>query len=191
VVSHNMAPSTPPANWKSSAPLLPGPSFAAQRSQLPKLPVPELQHFLEELKRSLKPLAWSDREYKAALVKIDRLANGIGPKLQQRLLQRHAQTDNWLEEWLDRDEYLANRRSTVANLSYYSELIMTIPGLPFLTSNQSDSKIILLICPSPLSHALQPSPELLCFSVGNLSLEISDLMSRRKVRYAWILGGAC
>lgn len=113
-----MASTSRQSHWKALAPeSLPGPTFAAQ-PKLPKLPVPELEQTLDRLKRSLKPIAWSTSEYNAVLAKIDRLAQ-IGPDLQQRLLQRHSQTDHWLEEWWDRDAYLAYRDSVVINVSYY------------------------------------------------------------------------
>lgn len=119
ISSHGILCST--CGLESLAPAYPGPTFAVQYPQLRKLPVPELQHTLDELRRSLKPIAWSKSEYEAALVKIDRFANGLGPKLQQRLLQRYEQTDNWLEEWYDTEHYLAKRDSILANRSYYCE----------------------------------------------------------------------
>jgi carnitine O-acetyltransferase len=112
------------SDWKALAPFPhPGPTFAAQ-STLQKLPVPDLQQTLTHLKQSLKPIAWSDTEYEAAVSKIDKFANGLGPRLQDRLLQRQAQTDHWLEEWWDRDMYLAYRGSVVVNVSYYCTFIL-------------------------------------------------------------------
>lgn len=118
-IPRRMAASSRRSDWKSLAPSsLPGPTFAAQ-SQLPKLPVPELQQSLDRLKRSLLPIAWSQAEYDAAASKVDRFANSLGPELQQRLLHRQSTTDHWLEEWWDRDAYLAYRDSVVVNVSYF------------------------------------------------------------------------
>jgi carnitine O-acetyltransferase len=120
-----MSTSSRRSDWKALAPLShPGPTFAAQPS-LPKLSVPELQQSLARLKQSLRPIAWSDAEYDAVASKIDRFANGLGPRLQERLLQRRAQTDHWLEEWWDRDAYLSYRDSVVVNVSYYCTLLIT------------------------------------------------------------------
>jgi carnitine O-acetyltransferase len=111
----------PPANWKAKAPLsLPGPTFAAQ-ARLPKLPVPELEQSLKKLKASLKPIAHSAEEYDAATAEVDNFAKGLGPKLQERLLKRHDESDHWLEEWWDNDAYLAYRDSVVVNVSYFCE----------------------------------------------------------------------
>lgn len=95
-----------PANWKSAAPEL----FAAQPN-LPRLPVPELKHTLDRLRESLKPIPWSDSEYSSVLRKIDTFANGQGPQLQQRLLNRANERPHWLEEWWDNIGYLGYRDS--------------------------------------------------------------------------------
>lgn len=117
-----LTPTTmPPANWKAKAPLsLPGPTFAAQ-AKLQKLPVPELEQTLRKIKESLKPIAHSEEEYNATVVKVDDFARGLAPKLHERLLKRRDDTDHWLEEWWDNDAYLAYRDSVVVNVSYFCE----------------------------------------------------------------------
>jgi carnitine O-acetyltransferase len=116
------SPSIRRADWKSLASFsLPGQTFAGQ-PHLPKLPVPDLVQSLERLKQSLKPIAWSDSEYEAAVAKVNRFGAGIAPELQQRLLKRREQTEHWLEEWLDRDSYLEYRDSILVNVSYYCKL---------------------------------------------------------------------
>jgi len=111
----------PPENWKAKAPLsLPGPTFAAQ-AKLSKLPVPELEQSLRKLKESLKPIAHSAEEHNAAVAKVDDFANGLAPKLHERLLKRRDETNHWLEEWWDNDAYLAYRDSVVVNVSYFCE----------------------------------------------------------------------
>ena len=109
----------PPTDWKAKAPKsLPGPTFAAQ-AELPKLPVPELEQTLRKLKESLKPIAHSAAEYDVAVSKVDNFAQGLAPKLHERLMKRHDETDHWLEEWWDHDAYLAYRDSVVVNVSYF------------------------------------------------------------------------
>lgn len=98
------------AHWKAAAPApLPGSTTFAAQSSLPHLPVPELAGTLSQLKESLKPLAWSSEEYSAAIQKIDDFENGLAPKLHQRLLDRAASTEQWLEEWWDVLGYLSYR----------------------------------------------------------------------------------
>jgi carnitine O-acetyltransferase len=103
---------TRPPVWKTVAPAPPQGTltFAAQPS-LPKLPVPELPDTLTRLKESLKPLAINPEEYSTAVSKIDEFGQGAGKELQQRLLNRHAGTEHWLEEWWDNVAYLGYRDS--------------------------------------------------------------------------------
>ena len=101
-----------PLDWKSTAPEpLPGTVTFAAQPNLPQLPVPDLKQTLDRLKESLKPIAWSDSEYSSVLRKIDTFANGHGPQLQQRLLDRASERPHWLEEWWDNAGYLGYRDS--------------------------------------------------------------------------------
>ncbi|PCH36384.1 carnitine acetyl transferase [Wolfiporia cocos MD-104 SS10] len=110
---------TRPTNWKDLAPAsLPGPTFAAQ-SALPALPVPPLADTIAQLKQSLRPIAWDEREYAEALLKVDAFFNGPGQELQRRLEERKASSAHWLEEWWDNGAYLTYRDSVVVNVSYY------------------------------------------------------------------------
>lgn len=101
-----------PANWKAAAPEpFPGTITLASQSALPKLPVPKLEDTLASLKESLKPVAWSDNEFAAAVKKIDELASGVGKELHSRLLKRAEETPHWLEEWWDDNGYNGYRDS--------------------------------------------------------------------------------
>lgn len=107
---------TRPSDWKARAPApLPGPAFAGQVT-LPKLPVPELSETLIKLKDSLKPIAWDEREYAAAVKKIDEFSATLGPELQKRLQQRKEETEHWFEEWWDDVAYMAYRDSVCPTL---------------------------------------------------------------------------
>lgn len=100
------------ADWKSAAPEpLPGSLTFAAQPNLPRLPVPDLNHTLDRLRESLKPIAWSDEEYSSVIRKIDTFANDQGPQLQQRLLDRANEKPHWLEEWWDNIGYLGYRDS--------------------------------------------------------------------------------
>jgi hypothetical protein len=114
-------PKTRPSSWKSAAPppLANTITFAAQ-SALPKLPVPELNATLTKLKSSLKPLAWSEEEFKEAERKINEFASKEGTVLQERLLKRREETQHWLEQWWDDGGYLGYRDSVCTRISRYS-----------------------------------------------------------------------
>ncbi|KZT07250.1 carnitine acetyl transferase [Laetiporus sulphureus 93-53] len=108
-----------PHNWKELAPApLPGLTFAAQ-ANLPRLPVPTLDETLVKLKESLRPIAYNEQEYAAAVRKIDEFAAGPARELQKRLEARRASTVHWLEEWWDDGGYLTYRDSVAINVSYY------------------------------------------------------------------------
>jgi carnitine O-acetyltransferase len=100
-----------PLNWKAAAP--PIPNFTAQRSTLPRLPVPDLSATLERLKASLLPLAHSEAEFADVAGKIDTFGShtGSGKVLQSRLLQHANDREHWLEEWWDDLGYLGYRDS--------------------------------------------------------------------------------
>ncbi|KZT43438.1 carnitine acetyl transferase [Sistotremastrum suecicum HHB10207 ss-3] len=110
------------AHWKSLAPFPPAgtPTFAQQQS-LEKLPVPRLDATFDKLKKSLRPLAWSDEEYNSTIKKVDEFGNGLASELQKRLEVRRNEEgrDHWLEEWWDDAAYLSYRDSVVVNVSYY------------------------------------------------------------------------
>ncbi|GBE89636.1 Carnitine O-acetyltransferase, mitochondrial [Sparassis crispa] len=136
-----MSSRTRPANWKFLAPPpLPGPTFAAQ-STLPSLPVPTLTHTLHALKASLRPIAWDEQEYAAALRKIDEFATGPAEELQNRLETRQKETIHWLEDWWDDGGYLMYRDSIVVNVSYYYGFKEHPPHLPQTSVHRAASLV--------------------------------------------------
>lgn len=101
-----------PSNWKEQAPEpLPGTLTFASQSSLPKLPVPKLEDTLGRFKESLKPIAWTEEEFKAAAQKIDEFGAGKGKELHERLLKHDQGTKHWLENWWDDGGYLGYRDS--------------------------------------------------------------------------------
>ena len=110
-MSTSAAPLERPRNWKAAAPDLPSTVTFAGQSKLPKLPVPNLTDTLRRLKESLKPIAWSNAEFKAVEKKIDEFGSGKGAELQERLLKHNNQIDHWLEQWWDDVAYLGYRDS--------------------------------------------------------------------------------
>ncbi|CAE6454747.1 unnamed protein product [Rhizoctonia solani] len=134
---------TRPADWKSRAPApLPNTKTFAGEAALPSLPVPDLDASLDRLKATLRPLARSDEELKAAESKIEELRSaGLARKLQERLLQRKEEKDkigsSWLEEWWDDAAYLTYRDSVVINVSYYYGFTPHPAHLPQTTSHRA------------------------------------------------------
>ncbi|KAF9269113.1 carnitine acetyl transferase [Marasmius fiardii PR-910] len=116
-IRHASVPSRP-ENWKAAAPAANGVTYAHQNS-LPKLPVPELQDTLRELKQTLKPIAWNEQEWNETERKVDQFAASQAPTLQERLKDWAKDKDHWLEQWWDDGGYLGYRDSVVVNVSYY------------------------------------------------------------------------
>ena len=110
-MSTSTAPLERPHNWKAVAPDLPSTITFARQSKLPKLPVPNLTDTLGRLKESLKPIAWSNAEFKAVEKKMDEFGSGKGVELQERLLKHNNKIDHWLEQWWDDVAYLGYRDS--------------------------------------------------------------------------------
>ncbi|TDL30189.1 carnitine acetyl transferase [Rickenella mellea] len=109
-----------PLKWKSLAPSPPTNGITpANQATHPRLPIPELSATIAKLKQSIRPLAWSEEEYKVAERKIDDFASHLAPRLQDRLKERQAETEHWLEEWWDNGAYLGNRDSLVVNVSFF------------------------------------------------------------------------
>lgn len=125
---------TRPAHWKEKAPEpLPGTLTFAAQAKLPKLPVPKLEDTLVRLKESLKPIAWSEEEFKAVSKKIDEFGAAQGPELHQRLLKHAEGTQHWLENWWDDGAYMGYRDSVVVNVSYYYGFDVPTPGKHYNT----------------------------------------------------------
>jgi hypothetical protein len=64
---------------------------------LPKLPVPNLEQTLERYLATVKPIV-TDSQYERtkAMVRAFGSSNGQGPRLQEKLLQRREEHDNWV-----------------------------------------------------------------------------------------------
>jgi carnitine O-acetyltransferase len=93
---------TRPKDWKAAAPSAPvGTKTFKQDAQLQPLPIPQVLDTFNRLSESLLPLARNQEEFSAARAKILAFANGSAHKLQARLEERQAATQNWLEEWWD------------------------------------------------------------------------------------------
>ena len=145
-----------PQNWKALAP--PIPNFTHQSSTLPRLPLPPLEATLQRLKDSLRPLARSTEEFTSVCRKIDDFGRSDGPGhiLQQALLLRRSEKDNWLEEWWDDSWYLACRDSVSSRCS-----------LPFFFLLHSSSRLPSM-CHLTVSRSRTASPSL-CSLISSCS----------------------
>ena len=68
-----------------------------QNVVLPKLPVPALEQTLERYLATVKPIV-GDGQYERtrSFVKSFGSSNGQGPRLQEKILQRQEEQDNWV-----------------------------------------------------------------------------------------------
>ncbi|XP_004702696.1 peroxisomal carnitine O-octanoyltransferase isoform X2 [Echinops telfairi] len=84
---------------------------------LPSLPVPTLEESLKKYLDSVKPFA-NEEEYRKTEEIVKNFQNGIGEKLQQKLLQRAKEKRNWLEEWWLNVAYLDVRIPSQLNVNF-------------------------------------------------------------------------
>ncbi|CAH0384960.1 unnamed protein product [Bemisia tabaci] len=78
--------------------------------ELPKLPVPTLQHTMVRYREALKPILTAAQfETSCTLIKAFEAENGPGSRIQKALLDRREQFDNWAYDWWLHDMYLNNQ----------------------------------------------------------------------------------
>ncbi|XP_041427094.1 choline O-acetyltransferase [Xenopus laevis] len=85
---------------------------------LPKLPVPPLKQTMDMYLRCMKHLV-TEEQYKKSKAIVDTfvMPGGVGETLQQKLLERRENMENWIHQyWLD-DMYLNNRLPLPVNSS--------------------------------------------------------------------------
>lgn len=103
--------------------------------KLPRQPVPDLQHTLSKYLRTVQPLLSLD-EYKVTetLVHEFKKDGGIGQKLQDYLVERAKNHENWLSEWWLNCAYLEFRKPVV---------VWSSPGLvyPLKTFNRTADQL--------------------------------------------------
>ncbi|KXS14832.1 acyltransferase ChoActase/COT/CPT [Gonapodya prolifera JEL478] len=94
----------------------------ANQSKLEKLPIAPFTPTIEKLLGTLKPLARTEEEWKAANAAVEEFLapGGPGEHLDKRLREYGArQQNNWLEELWLRKAYLDYRETSVINVSYF------------------------------------------------------------------------
>lgn len=90
------------------------------QSQLPKLPVPELQETAAKYIKSIEPFL-NQQQLQDSKAKIEDFIKpgGVGEELQQRLNSFAKNKDNWLAEFWDDYAYLSYRDPVVPFVSYF------------------------------------------------------------------------
>ncbi|XP_062574442.1 peroxisomal carnitine O-octanoyltransferase-like [Saccostrea cucullata] len=74
-------------------------------SQLPSLPLPDLNHTLQRYLESVK-LHVTDEEYKHTEFIAQQFASGVGKELHKKLAEKAQNERNWLEKWWEEKRYL-------------------------------------------------------------------------------------
>ncbi|XP_046453761.1 choline O-acetyltransferase-like isoform X1 [Daphnia pulex] len=100
---------------------------------LPKLPVPSLEQTMASYLEAVQ-VAVGDEEQKAETrSKVERFlsADGVGPKLQQLLIEKQSKEDNWAYHWWLDDMYMCNDIALPVNSN---------PGMAFPRRRQELSK---------------------------------------------------
>ncbi|SGY41705.1 BQ5605_C003g02542 [Microbotryum silenes-dioicae] len=137
-----MSPAPKWSEWRLSPPSATplGSITFRNQAQLPRLPVPELDVTLEKLIESCRPLAKDENELEEFKRKVSVFRQGLGGKLQERLVKRRESEGmrNWIAEWWDNDAYMAYRDSVVVNVSYYYGF-KKVPQAPSSVSNPPTS----------------------------------------------------
>ncbi|KAM7072874.1 choline O-acetyltransferase [Molossus nigricans] len=89
-----------------------------EEAELPKLPVPPLQHTLATYLRATQHLVPEEQFRRSqAIVQQFGAPGGLGETLQQKLLERQEKTANWVSEYWLNDMYLNNRLALPVNSS--------------------------------------------------------------------------
>ncbi|GAB6021932.1 hypothetical protein CHUAL_006094 [Chamberlinius hualienensis] len=85
-----------------------------QPQELPRLPVPTLKQTLEKYLQTVEPhLTNQQFENTKRLVNEFGKTGGIGEKLQDQLVKRYNESDNWLAEWWLKYSYLSYRQPLI------------------------------------------------------------------------------
>lgn len=86
------------------------------QSTLPDLPVPDLKNSLQNYLKSVKPYT---KDMSNQINLVDDFANGMGPILQERLINYSKGKRNWLSTWWDSQAYLNYLDPVIPYVSYF------------------------------------------------------------------------
>lgn len=96
-------------------------NFSSNPQNLPAYPVPKLEQTLQRYLDSVEPFL-NEQELKTTKEVIKKFGSGVGQKLQDLLVQKAKNTNNWLSDWWINVAYLAYRDPVV---------VFSSPGLVF------------------------------------------------------------
>lgn len=100
---------------------------------LPSLPVPKLQQTLDKYLQTVEPLL-NEEEFKRTIDIVQKFGSGAGAKLQELLVKKAKNSENWLSDWWINVAYLGYRDPVV---------VFSSPGLvfPFQNFNGEDDRV--------------------------------------------------
>ena len=95
----------------------------AHQQKLNFLPVPSLEETCDRFLKTCLPLAKTSEEFSLLNQKVQSLKDGLGPKLQQRLVARQAiekeKGKSWLIDWWNDYAYMSYRDPVVIWVNYF------------------------------------------------------------------------
>ncbi|XP_015365440.1 PREDICTED: choline O-acetyltransferase [Diuraphis noxia] len=104
-------------------------------TKLPKLPVPLLERTTKLYLETLKPIL-NEKQFEHAKKLVADFTSGPGPMLQEILIERREEHDNWVYDWWLHDMYLCNQSPLPVN----SNPGMVFPPLPNLSAETQMAK---------------------------------------------------
>ncbi|XP_050534663.1 choline O-acetyltransferase [Daktulosphaira vitifoliae] len=102
-----------------------GSSAVNEELELPKLPIPLLERTMKLYLETLKPIL-DEKQHDSVRRLVSVFTNGPGPMLQELLIERREERDNWAYDWWLHDMYLCNQVCLPVN----SNPGMVFPPLP-------------------------------------------------------------
>ncbi|XP_045036308.1 choline O-acetyltransferase isoform X1 [Daphnia magna] len=111
-------------------------NMSLEAAWLPKLPVPSLEQTMAAYLDAVEVAVGHEEQKAETRLKVERFisSDGIGPKLQDLLLDKQSKEDNWAYDWWMEDMYLCNDIALPVN----SNPGMAFP-LQFLQNASSDN----------------------------------------------------
>ncbi|XP_050423974.1 choline O-acetyltransferase [Adelges cooleyi] len=103
--------------------------------KLPKLPVPLLERTMKLYLETLKPIL-NEKQQENVRKLVSEFTSGPGPILQEILIERREEYDNWAYDWWLHDMYLCNQACLPVN----SNPGMVFPPLPNLSTETQMAK---------------------------------------------------
>lgn len=108
-------------------------NFSSNPLKLPSLPVPPLDKTLDKYLKSVEPFL-NEQELNRTKEVVKKFGTGVGQKLQDLLVKKASNTDNWLSDWWINVAYLEYRDPVV---------LFSSPGLvfPFQKFNNENERL--------------------------------------------------